>query len=403
MQHKSSAMLQFCTSLLTEQTVRQLAEIAVLSAQGTVRFLPNGVSGGVIGQVGHAIDFNSNARVDVSKSIKNGISDADGSYTAELWFNADDSTNGTQSLLSLSKTGAAPSQADAFFINLTASGKLRVVHRSPPSNMGGTDFTSTTTFASGTWYHIVVVNEVRQGAGTLTLYVDGVEDSPGQSTTGLIDFPIDVQIGELRDLNRHFRGLVDELAIYSTGHSIEDITRHHSAGSRIADPGQPTFDASVPPALDQPLELVDNGTYTLTVTASDGDGGFAESITTFEVQNVGPSIDLSGSSLSFDGGDYVGETFAYNVDAVSDPGVLDKLTYLWEVTNDNGDPILTSDAEEFEFVPSYAGHYEVCLTVPDADGCSPRTPMATLTILPVVNVALDDAFVASPENPTRSL
>ncbi|MCA9125995.1 MAG: VCBS domain-containing protein [Planctomycetales bacterium] len=298
------------------------------------------------------------------------------SYSVEFFFKTQNA--GLHQTLFAAHDAAATNHA--VLIELQG-GRLRFLHRLPFDVSGGTNLYTATTFQADQWYHIVAVND----SGTMKVFVDGVQDPVTESTSGQLDVPVTVTLGALLagSTTRNLFGGMDEVSVYDFALTEADIRDRRDA----LQPRQTEWTADVPATLSNDFTLVDNGAYTLTVTTADGDGGFDAAETTFEVNNVAPTISTGASLLSISGGDFVGETFSYNSSAASDPGSNDTLTYLWEVTNDNGEPVKSDDSAKFSFVPQYPGHYEVWLTVTDSDGASSaRTLMDTRTILPIVTI-----------------
>lgn len=63
--------------------------------------------------------------------------------------------------------------------------------------------------------------------------------------------------------------------------------------------------------------------------------------------------------------------------------MLDTKSYLWDVTNDNGQMVSTADTLAFQFTPLYAGNYTAKLTASDSDGGSSSVSEAFI-VKPVV-------------------
>ncbi|MFK8115622.1 MAG: LamG-like jellyroll fold domain-containing protein, partial [Rubripirellula sp.] len=164
-------------------------------------------------------------------------------------------------------------------------------------------------------------------------------------------------------------------------HAIASTAAH----ATILNPDSPVLSSDSP--FETPsLTVVDNGTYTLTVTASDGDGGFDESVTEFVVGNVAPEI---GGFVNFHPSSSlaIGERVGFDAEDVTDAGVLDKQSYLWEVTSNNGETFLSGDKDQFDFTPSYSGRYTISLTVTDNDGDASVPYTQTFDVAPTAEVS----------------
>jgi Ca2+-binding RTX toxin-like protein len=110
----------------------------------------------------------------------------------------------------------------------------------------------------------------------------------------------------------------------------------------------------------------DDGTYAVTLTVTDKDGGSGTTApTTIAVTNVGPAAAITGASATVPAGAAVALG-----SLVSDPSSADTaagFTYAWAVTKD-GTPFASGTAAGLTFTPDAAGTYVVTLTVRDKDG-----------------------------------
>ena len=344
---------------------------------GVRALLPTGVTSGVPGQVDRGIDVGAGAQgIELNSTLAAGEFGSGGSYSVELWFKAD--SLGQQTLFAMSD----PTRTNhAVLLETTSGGQTRFLHRVPLGNSGGDELISNSTFAAGQWVHLVAVND----DGTMRMYFNGVADPNTLASTNSIFHALDIGIGALfaDSTSRLFQGTMDEIAIYDHALSQDDVLRHYQSANQPNTPGSPAFVSAVPAALQSSYTFVDNGTYTLTVTTQDGDGGFDQSVTTFDVLNVDPVIsDPPAAPAPLEA--FAGATIKLDK-RVSDVGVNDTFSYLWEVTGDNGQAILTSDQLEFEFTPQYAGTYVAKLTVTDSDG-GVTTAMQDYEVKPIVVV-----------------
>jgi hypothetical protein len=116
-----------------------------------------------------------------------------------------------------------------------------------------------------------------------------------------------------------------------------------------------------------PFAPDDNGTYVVTLTATDKDGGVGTTSTTIIVDNVAPTAAITGVSAS--GHSPEGPAITLG-SSVTDPGYTDThtgFTYAWSVTK-NGVAYASGTAADFSFTPDDNGTYVVSLTATDKDG-----------------------------------
>jgi PKD repeat protein len=128
-----------------------------------------------------------------------------------------------------------------------------------------------------------------------------------------------------------------------------------------------------------------NGVYTATLTARDGDGGVGSSTTQVTVANVAPTANAGGDEIGDEG-----STISFGGSA-TDPGVLDVLTYAWDF-GDGG----TATGASASHVYARHGSYTATLTVSDGDG-GVGTSVAHVTVRNVAPVADAGADASSNE------
>ncbi|WP_404791342.1 PKD domain-containing protein [Altericista sp. CCNU0014] len=118
----------------------------------------------------------------------------------------------------------------------------------------------------------------------------------------------------------------------------------------------------------------DNGTYTVSFTVTDKDGGSTTDTLVVTVNNVAPTIATLNGPVTLSEGD----TATFSATA-TDPGTLDTLTYTW--TFGDGSTPIQGQTATHTFADN--GLYTVSLTVTDNDGA---TTTQTLTV-EVTNIA----------------
>ncbi|WP_372895415.1 LamG-like jellyroll fold domain-containing protein [Stieleria sp.] len=208
----------------------------------------------------------------------------------------------------------------------------------------------------------------------LRLYFDGVQVASKPYSTAINHSTSSLYLGWAPSTESYsFNGTIDEVAVYGTALTAVEIQNHRPLGL-----SSPQWTSTTPPSLAAPFTATDDGTYTLSITTSDGEDGTDRSYTKFDVANVAPTInslnetDTGVTPLSLGGPPSgpraVGTPMFFNARDIVDPGAVDGFTYLWEVTTNNGQAVITSSKIEFAFTPQFAGTYTVKLTVADADG-----------------------------------
>ena len=109
----------------------------------------------------------------------------------------------------------------------------------------------------------------------------------------------------------------------------------------------------------------DNGTYVLTLSATDKDGGVGTDSKTITVTNVPPTAAITGAPASSP------EGTAINLGStVTDPSSADTtagFAVAWNVTK-NGNPFASGNLASFSFTPNDNGTYVVTLSATDKDG-----------------------------------
>jgi PKD repeat protein len=156
------------------------------------------------------------------------------------------------------------------------------------------------------------------------------------------------------------------------GPQPEASTVHFSASA--SDPGAGDlvtlswdFGDGSPPETGGAVEhaYADDGEYTVTVAADDGDGGTDEEFLDLEIQNVAPVL----VALLGDGAGDVAETLGFVAAASDVAGAADPLSYTWN-WGDGSPEGSGVDLVEASHAWLEPGHFEVSLRVEDGDGGS---------------------------------
>jgi len=135
---------------------------------------------------------------------------------------------------------------------------------------------------------------------------------------------------------------------------------------------------------------LDDGTYTVTYTVSDDDGGVGSDDAVYTVLNVAPTVSGGADKT-------VNEGTGVSFNAVgSDVGTLDTLSYSWHVVSSNGQVVADKSGTNLSFTPMDNGTYTVTVTVMDDDGGS-----SSDTMLVNVNNVAPRAAVAGEASAVR--
>ena len=129
----------------------------------------------------------------------------------------------------------------------------------------------------------------------------------------------------------------------------------------------------------------DDGSYVITLTVTDADGGVGTDNTTITVLNIRPDV-----SILVPPGSKPEGTRVFLTSSVTDSGTTDVHSYFWVVTRE-GVTVETGTEASFDFTPVDNGDYTVTLHVADDNALGSDT-----VILPVGNVDPTAEIIGAP-------
>ncbi|HEV2210475.1 MAG TPA: LamG-like jellyroll fold domain-containing protein [Verrucomicrobiae bacterium] len=191
------------------------------------------------GEVGQAFDFNGGAQyVQVPNSPSLNPANA---ITIETWVYP---TNvpATDSMVIVGKDDAASERQYDLALVTSGTGLAFRPHVGVPG--GFIFYTGTTPVSLNHWYHVALTYD----GTTLKLYVNGVQDGSLAVTGPVLATSQPLCIGGLTSGPWYFRGLIDEVSLYSRALSATEIEAIYAAGSAGKCPPPPPVTCDPPPA-----------------------------------------------------------------------------------------------------------------------------------------------------------
>jgi len=145
-----------------------------------------------------------------------------GSYSIEMWFNADRLHQGD--LVALTDVST---DGHGVLLETNTNGTIRYLHRVPSGVSGGQNIFSSLTYETDHWHQLVVVND----NGQMRLYLDTLLDPVSATAANPINFSMDLALGRLGATHgqRYFDGMIDEVALYNYALTPDQIARHFTA------------------------------------------------------------------------------------------------------------------------------------------------------------------------------
>ncbi|MGI9066294.1 MAG: tandem-95 repeat protein [Pyrinomonadaceae bacterium] len=324
---------------------------------GAVAFVP--------GKAGQAFSVNGSNYINVPNqvyAVTNG-------GTVEFWFNRAADLGGNQVMVgSYNGSRAAPT---IYFHENTLQWDFGSV-------LGVFPLDGTNQFivpSLNRWYHVAFTYDSNFN---VKMYLDGVLVSSGQQSAPLTDADLldSFRIGAFQGPAGNFSGLLDEVKIYNRALSAAEVVA--ASGSSVVATGSGASFSFTPD---------DNGTYVVTFTATDDDGGVGADSKTIEVTNVNPSVD-AGPNQTVDEGALFAGTGSYY-----DPGSADTHTATIHYGDGTITPAFAIAGGTIPLSHTYVdnGAYTVTVTVRDDDGGS-QSDTLLVTVNNVAPTANADAY-----------
>lgn len=150
-------------------------------------------------------------------------------------------------------------------------------------------------------------------------------------------------------------------------------------------------------AFELPHAYSDNGSYRVSLSLQDDDGGSIPPVfVDVVVENAPPSVEISNASESIS----LGQTINLR-GIVSDPGDDAFPSRVWDVTASNGESVPTTDGEQITFRPKGTGRYDIRHTVTDDDGGVGFAEISIFVHMDVAPLRLDGQFWLEQETGMR--
>ncbi|WP_448625444.1 PKD domain-containing protein [Geodermatophilus sp. URMC 64] len=364
-----------------------------------------GVAGALTGDTDTAFSFNNTASATLSTRT---AAAAPTVFTEEAWFQTTSTKGGRIMGFGNRSSGTSSSSDRQIYldsrgrVNFGVSAKLWIF--TTQRTVG-----SSASFNDGKWHHVVAT----VGAGGMALYVDGKVVDSRSDTTSAQAFTGYLRVGSDDAMagSDTFNGRIDEVALYGTALSAEQVAAHHTVGRNgkpanvaptarfgtVTDDLDLAVDASPSVDLDGTVAsyawnfgdgatatgktaahtYATAGTYTVTLTVTDDRG--ATGTTTVPVTVVANRLPAASFTSAV-----TERTVSVDASASADPdGSL--ASYRW----DFGDGTTGTGATATH---AYAadGTYTVTLTVTDDDGATGTNGQDVTIYVPVVLAS--DAF-----------
>ncbi|EIP96524.1 PEP-CTERM putative exosortase interaction domain-containing protein [Opitutaceae bacterium TAV1] len=181
-----------------------------------------------------AATFGGSNNIALSQSEVRGAINGSSAVTVEMWLNTRDTTV-WQNLFSLSGN-----KGTALKIDLGPSGRIQVASRRSDASTY-TENTIWPALTADTWFHLAIVIDYEHA--TLSLFKNGAIYGTSQSIAwGETDIATTLSVSATAThptLGSTLKGSLDEVAIYSTGLTAEQINAHYQASLTASNVPEP--------------------------------------------------------------------------------------------------------------------------------------------------------------------
>jgi len=157
-----------------------------------------------------------------------------GEFTIELWANPDRLHNATLMGIAPDQEGGEETKLNVLELAhqtnyVHTPGTFRFLHRDPPSRRGGINLFAQEGCTPGQWHHLVAVKTPTQ----LRFYVNGRCVRTFDEQVGRDQRNYRIVVGQLRrgTIERQFVGAMDEIAIYRSALTEQEVARHFQLGT----------------------------------------------------------------------------------------------------------------------------------------------------------------------------
>ncbi len=212
-------------------------------------------------------------------------------------------------------------------------------------------FTATWDFGDGTTSTVASVSHVFQQDGNYIVVLTVVDDEGGTNSTTFLVAVANVRptvVATTSSTTIPEGGSIDFSASWTDPGALD----HFVLGWDFGDGTNSSSAVAT-------HSYAENGTYTVVVSVLDDSGGAGSAFFVIDVTNVAPSVTMTVSLTPIDEGGIVVFTAV-----ASDPGILDVLTYSWDLGD--ASPAVHESSVSHRYVDN--GAYRVVLVVQDDDG-----------------------------------